>query len=585
MEAEPIVAVEEAGSCLPPQANAREYLHPPREGYLVFGRTQEIRFASDSLRAVLQLPSTAKVVGESLLPLLASVSGPDPQTSASVVQWLARQTAEGSGTELPPFALLTAPGASTVYISLDPVGDGYWVATFRDVTSTLQAESEMVAIAARDHLTGIGNRAFFENRCDGMLARLAAREVDSATVLFLDLDRFKLVNDTLGHAIGDALLQLVSERLKKSVREADTVARLGGDEFAILLVSATGREAAAALATRIIDMIQRPYLIDGHVVHVGASIGIAMGPEDGSTREALVRSADLALYHSKATGRGVFHFFDASMQQRAQRRHSLEVDLRKALVLRQFELHYQPQIDVESGAVIGLEGLLRWHHPVRGMVLPGDFIPLAEELGLAVPIGEWVLRTACREAMRWPESVTIAVNVSPLQFGMGNFADSVQRALGASGLPGHRLEIEVTESILLRDGQTVLATLQALRAIGVRVAMDRFGIGIASLSQLVNFPFDKIKIDRSLITLNQDDVKKRAIVCAISALGHSLGISTLAEGVETAEHLAHVREGGCHSVQGFYYSQAVPSGEVADMVSHLFPARAQAKALGSEGEA
>ncbi len=316
--------------------------------------------------------------------------------------------------------------------------------------------------------------------------------------------------------------------------------------------------------------LRGPFLIDGNVINVGASIGLASAPQDGATREALLKSADLALYYSKAAGRGTYHFFEPAMQERALARRTLELDLRKALVLRQLELHYQPQIDVETGSVIGLEGLLRWRHPKRGLVPPGDFISLAEELGLAVPIGEWVLKTACREATRWPDSVTVAVNVSPLQFEAGNFAQSVQRALTAAGLSGNRLEIEVTENILLRDGHAVLATLKELRTLGVRVAMDSFGTGVASLSQLVNFPFDKIKIDRSLIALQQTDGRNRAIVRAISALGHSLGISTLAEGVETAEHLAHVRAEGCNSVQGFYYSKAVPSGELAAIVPQLF---------------
>ena len=400
---------------------------------------------------------------------------------------------------------------------------------------------------------------------------MAAGEVPGVTLFFLDLDRFKIVNDTLGHAVGDTLLRLVSGRLEHSLRDSDTLARLGGDEFAVMLASSPGKDAAADLAMRIIDMLQRPYLIDGNVVNIGASIGIAVAPEDGATRDQLLKSADLALYQSKAAGRGVFHFFQPAMQEKALRWRSLELDLRKAMVLRQFELHYQPQIDVETETVIGLEGLLRWRHPKRGLVMPGDFIALAEELGLANPIGEWVLKTACREATRWPDSVTIAVNVSPLQFEMGKFAASVEKALSVAGLPGSRLEIEVTENILLRDGQTVLKTLTALRALGVRVAMDSFGTGVASLSQLVNFPFDKIKIDRSLIALQQDDSKNRAIVRAISALGHSLGISTLAEGVETAEHLAQVRSEGCNTVQGFYYSKAVPSSELADLVSNLFP--------------
>ncbi len=472
-----------------------------------------------------------------------------------------------------PFDELVALDPHTrVRIRVSEIGEGCWLATFKEEPANDSIVEREHASALRDHLTGIGSRLFFEQQLERALAKLTTGDQESASLLFVDLDRFKAVNDTLGHAVGDALLRLVSDRLRQALREGDVLARLGGDEFAILLGGSVERQASAALAARIIDLIQRPYLVDGHVINVGASIGLALAPENGQTRAEILSSADLALYQSKAAGRGVYHFFETSMLERAQNRRTLELDLRKALLLRQFELHYQPQIDVETELVIGLEGLLRWRHPARGLLLPGDFLPLAEELGLVVPIGDWVLKTACREAVRWPDSVTVAVNVSPLHFEMGKFAQSVARALTAAGLPGRKLEIEVTESILLRDGQAVLATLKDLRALGVRVAMDSFGTGVASLSQLVNFPFDKIKIDRSLIAMQQTDSRNRAIVRAISALGHSLGISTLAEGVETAEHLAHVREEGCHSVQGFYYSKAVPSGELAAVIPQFFSA-------------
>ncbi len=544
-----------------------------REGYLVFCQAQRVIYASGNLRAVLRLPERYPVASRSVTEVVTfACGGPEQEAMRSMKHRLDQLKMELFAQDSAPVVLQTANDARTLHVKINPIGDEHWIASFADVSVELEkTEDELLAMASRDHLTGIGNRALFESRLDKALEHLVAEDVTSLTLFFLDLDRFKVVNDTLGHAVGDALLRLVSERLGRSLRESDTLARLGGDEFAILLASSPGKDSAADLATRIIDLIQRPYLIDGSVINVGASIGIAVAPEDGTTRDQLLKSADLALYQSKAAGRGVFHFFQPAMQERAQQRRSLELDLRKALVLRQFELHYQPQIDVETETVIGLEGLLRWRHPKRGLVAPADFIPLAEELGLAIPIGEWVLKTACREATRWPDSVTIAVNVSPLQFEMGKFAGTVEKALNAAGLAGSRLEIEVTESILLRDGQTVLATLKALRALGVRVAMDSFGTGVASLSQLVNFPFDKIKIDRSLIALHQGDTKNRAIVRAISALGHSLGISTLAEGVETAEHLAHVRSDGCHSVQGFYYSKAVPSSELAELVFSLSP--------------
>ncbi len=413
-----------------------------------------------------------------------------------------------------------------------------------------------------DRLTGAANRDFFEQQLDQTLAA-SGSETAGITVFFLDLDRFKAVNDTLGHGIGDVLLRVVSDRIRAALRESDLLARFGGDEFAVLLRGPADRMQVADSARRLIDMLQRPYLIEGHVINIGASIGIARAPEDGSSREQLLRCADLALYHSKDAGRGIFHFFSAPMEQRAQRRRAMEFALRKAIVLKQLELHYQPQIDVESGSIIGLEGLLRWRHPERGLLLPGEFLPLAEEIGLAVPIGDWVVRTACKDAASWPESVSVAINVSPLQFENATFAASVERALQKAGITGARLEVEVTEEILLRDAGNVRSSLETLRQLGVRVAMDSFGTGLASLSQLVNFPFDKIKIDRSLVGADRSDTKSRAVLRAISALGQSLGIATLAEGVETPEHLASVREEGCQSVQGFFYSPAVPASELA----------------------
>jgi predicted signal transduction protein with EAL and GGDEF domain len=350
---------------------------------------------------------------------------------------------------------------------------------------------------------------------------------------------------------------------------------MGGDEFAILLTAPSGREVASALATRIIDLIERTYLIDGQIMNVGASIGIAVAPRDGLTRDDLLKSADLALYYSKAAGRGVFHFFEPSMAEKARLRRTLEFDLRKALVLRQFELHYQPQVNAENGSILGLSALLRWRHPQRGLLLPVEFVQLAEEIGLAITIGEWVLKRACRDATNWPESIPVAVSVSPLQFESEKLASLVERALQAVELPGSRLEIGVTEEILLRNNSSVLKTLTALKALGVKVMMNSFGTGLASLSQLVNFPFDKINIDQSLLATTQNDAKSRAILRAIAVLGDTLGIATLAGGVETSEQLMRVRSEGCSTVQGFYCTQAVSAGELAALfLPHIPPVTA-----------
>ena len=564
METNEPAAIANAPGIVLPASNPER-----RHGYLIFNGSRSLVHTSSSLISLLRLPGTSASIGKDVCQLLSAAVGPDPDSLLSLQQWLG-PSAPRSSTEAPKsLGLLTAKDARTLHASLTSIGDQYWVADFEDVTLEMSAENDFRAIAYQDRLTGIGNRSFFENTLDDILARLASKTIPSVTVLFLDLDRFKVVNDTLGHAVGDALLKLVAGRLQGSLRPDDTLARLGGDEFAIVLALSSEIAFSSNLAARIIDLIQRPYLVDGHAINIGASIGIAVAPDDGESRDQLLKAADLALYHSKASGRGVYHFFQPAMEEKAQRRRTLEMDLRKALLLRQFVLHYQSQIDVETGKKIGLKGLLRWRHPKRGLLLPPEFLSLAEELGLIVAIGDWVLKTSCLEALRWPESVTIAVNVSSAQFEMKTFAASVGRLLREVGLTPARLEIEVTEDILMRNESTVQATLIALRSMGVRVVMDSFGTGLASLSQLVSFPFDRIKIDRLLLSEDTDDGRNRAIVRAISVLGEALGISTQAEGVKTSEQLAHVRLDGCDSLQGFYYSEAVPASELTDLASTL----------------
>ncbi len=387
--------------------------------------------------------------------------------------------------------------------------------------------------------------------------------------MLIDLDRFKAVNDTLGHAAGDTLLRLAAERLQSAVRIGDVVARFGGDEFAVLLDPSPNADEPARIGRRILDLVQRTYLINGQLVNIGTSIGIAQAPEDGADCKMLLRNADLALYQAKDSGRASFQFFDIGMERRALERRAHELDLRKALVLHQFELHYQPQVGAPGQRLIGFEALIRWRHPVRGLLPPNSFLPLAEEIGVIVPIGEWVLRTACREAMKWPSGITIAVNASPLQFETGNFAESVRHALQSTGLPGERLEIEITEGILLRNDQAVLKALHQLREMKVRIAMDDFGTGYASLSQLARFPFDKIKIDRSLAGFEGDNLKQRAIVRAITALGESLGVCTLAEGCETEDQLERLQSDGCASVQGYLFGKPVPAEQAMDIIRRL----------------
>ena len=535
--------------------------------YLVFDQCRRVIHASRNTASILKLPEELMDPEEGLMSVLKRTTGGDLGTLHAAKEWLERQERQASPSTHPPLVLLTTRGSRTLHARLSRLGDGFWIATFEDVTERLNLQNNLIPMVHQDRMTGIGNRSHFEESVDRRLECVGRSAEATATILFLDLDRFKVVNDTLGHAVGDALLRTVSERLVGALRNDDTLARLGGDEFGILLAQGSGKIDASALATRIIDLIQRPYMIEGHVINVGASIGIATAPAHGQTRDQLLKRADLALYHSKGAGRGVFNFFEPAMEERAQKRRSLELELRKALPLRQFELHYQPQIDVETQQVSAFKALLRWRHPQRGLLDPGEFLSVAEEIGLAGPIGNWVLKAGCKEALRWPPSVTIALNISPLQFEAGKFEQSVEQALRTAGLPGARLEIEVTEAILSHDGPTILETLNALHSLGVAVTMDNFGVGLASLSQLVNFPFDKIKIDRSLISTQVGGAKSRAIVRAISALGQSLGISTLAEGIESSDQLAQVRSDGCQTVQGFYYSKTISSTELLDLFS------------------
>ena len=471
--------------------------------------------------------------------------------------------------------LTTRETEPNLLLEVSKLASGYYLATFQEERKSGGAGgSVQMESLNRDSLTRIPNRAYFEANVNQALLQ---SPLAALAVMLVDLDRFKTVNDTLGHAAGDTLLRLAAERLQVAVRAGDVVARFGGDEFAVLLNPSSTIEEPSQIAKRILELLQKTYMIEGQLVNVGASIGIAQSPRDGNDCKTLLKHADLALYQSKEMGRAMFQFFNPGMQERASERRANELELRQALALRQLELHYQPQVETPAGRLVGFEALIRWRHPTKGLLPPGMFLPLAEEIGVIVPIGDWVLRTACREAMRWPDEITIAVNASPLQFDAGNFAVSVQQALRATGLPGRRLEIEITEGIFLRNDTAILETLHELRAMNVRIAMDDFGTGYASLSQLARFPFDKIKIDRSLAGFDGDDLKQRAIVRAITALGQSLGVCTLAEGVENKEQLARLEADGCASVQGYFFGRPVPADQLDEVISRLCPQEATHK--------
>ncbi len=462
-----------------------------------------------------------------------------------------------------PVSLKLAVDGADLSLNLRPLPDSGWAVILKDLAQT---EIKAQADGWRDTLTKLPNRALFELRLKEALSCLQ-RTGEGFALLAVDLDRFKQVNDSLGHPVGDELLLKVAERLQSTVRTTDTVARLGGDEFAVLQSGITDPADAETLARRIVDLIGRSYVIDGHLINVGASLGIALAPEDGTDADNLLKHADLALYSAKLEGRDTFRFFKPEMAARMDARRQLELDLRKALAMRQFELFYQPQLNLDTDRLVGCEALIRWRHPERGLVSPVEFISLAEEIGLIIPIGEWVIRTACKEAAKWPEHISIAVNLSPAQFKSKDLVGKVMSALAASGLAPHRLELEITEGVLLQENEANLATLHALRRLGLRISMDDFGTGYSSLSYLRSFPFDKIKIDRSFVSGAEATGNSMAIVRAIASLGASFGMTTVAEGVETPDQMQRIRDEGCTDVQGYLISRPICSTDIMKLLA------------------
>jgi diguanylate cyclase (GGDEF)-like protein len=442
----------------------------------------------------------------------------------------------------------------------NPMPGGGWVASHEDVTEQREAAARIAYLAHHDALTGLPNRVLLRERLNQALSDIDRGQ--SLAVLCLDLDNFKEINDTLGHPVGDALLKQVAERLRGCIRDADIVARMGGDEFTIVQCAPDQPGAAAALGTRLIASLSDPYEIEGQLMRIGTSIGVALAPENGVEPDHLLRSADTALYRAKAEGRGICRFFEAEMNERLQARRRMENDLRGALTRGEFAVHYQPLLNLATGEIDGLEALLRWHHPVRGPVSPMEFIPVAEEIGVIVPIGEWVLDRACHDAADLPPHLTIAVNLSPIQFQTHNLVSTVFQALTASGVAPERLELEITESVLLADTEAALVMLHQLRALGVRIAMDDFGTGYSSLSYLQKFPFDKIKVDRSFVQGLGTDPSSAAVLRAVASLGASLGVKTTAEGIETEEQLRAVKAEGISQVQGYLISRPAPIGEI-----------------------
>jgi diguanylate cyclase (GGDEF)-like protein/PAS domain S-box-containing protein len=453
-----------------------------------------------------------------------------------------------------------------------PIADGGWLATHEDVTERQRIDDRIAHMARHDALTDLPNRVLMRDRLEQELKRV--KRGGCLAVMCLDLDHFKSVNDTLGHPIGDELLKLVADRLRSCTRGPDTIARLGGDEFAIIMTQMDQPADAAALARRIRDSITKPYQIDGHQIVTDISIGICISPVDGTEPDILLKNADMALYGAKADGRGAYRFFEPEMDTRMKARRNLEMDLRKALVNGEFELYYQPLLNLQTNEISTFEALLRWHHPTRGMISPAEFIPIAEETGLIILIGEWVLKTACAEALSWPEHVKIAVNLSPAQLKSRNFVKAVIATLAETGMPGHRLQLEITETVIMQNTFSTLSTLHELRKLGVQIAMDDFGTGYSSLSYLRSFPFDKIKIDRSFIEDLSNGKEPLAIVHAVAGLASGLNMISTAEGVETQQQMDTLQSIGCTEMQGYLFSRAMPAKDVGQFFAKHHPTKA-----------
>jgi len=458
--------------------------------------------------------------------------------------------------------LETADGGS-IQVSYRPLPRGGWVTTLEDITERRRVEDRITHLAHYDALTDLPNRALFHEQLKRELARIAPGE--QLAVLYIDIDEFKSVNDTLGHLIGDELLKSVAVSLGRCVRDTDFVARLGGDEFAIVQTGIRTADDVTGLVTRVLDTIREPYECLGHQVTTDASIGIALAPQHGTDLDQILKNADLAMYAAKSAGRRTYRFFEPEMDARARARHILEMDLRQAISDGAFEVHYQPCISLQDNKITSCEALLRWRHSERGMIPPAEFIPIAEETGLINQLGEWVLTTACAEATTWPDHIKLAVNVSPVQFKSGTLALKIVAALAASGLPASRLELEITEAVLIRDDEAALAILHQLRAIGVGIALDDFGTGYSSLSYLQRFPFDKIKIDRCFVNDIAEPDGSSCIVQAVVNIAAARQMTTTAEGVETQQQRELLRARGCAEMQGYLFNPANRAAEIRQL--------------------
>ena len=538
-------------------------------GLSMFDADQRLIVCNESYREMYGLPEELTRPGTPLADILryhikkeTGRDGEEERTRQD--QWLKNHAAKlASGNSFTRTQNLS--GGRTFLVTYQPIAGGGWVDVQEDITEKRRAEEKVEWLARHDPLTGIANRFYFRESFEDALKII---DQGPAVVLhWIDLDRFKDVNDTLGHPVGDALLKAVAERLRSSVRKTDFLARLGGDEFAIIQMGAGRREQCEQLARRVVHVLSKPFHILGHSVSLSASIGIVRAPEHGTTADELMKRADIALYDVKSSGCNGFNLFQSGTKREPDLKHQLDRDLRSAVRSGQLKLHYQPIINLKTRHVSSCEALVRWEHPQHGTIMPDNFLPLAEQSGQMLEIGSWVLNEACRDAARWPDDLKVTVNLSSLQFQNGDLLNVVDKALADANIKPSRLELEVAEAALLSDGECMREVLPKLRERGIGTSLDDFGRASGSLSYLRNFPFDKIKIDRSYIRDQLDRKDRAAIVNAVTALARALGIGTVAEGVETLGELKCVAIAGCDEVQGYYFSGAVPKGELMAVLS------------------
>jgi diguanylate cyclase (GGDEF)-like protein len=534
------------------------------QGLCMFGADERLIVSNRRFQEIYHLPAGSTVSGLSMIEILrTSPSFPSRHNgsmNAALAEYLGLCSQRCSAVLVQELA-----DGRTITVTHEPMSGGGFVDTFTDITGQRRAEAQIAHMALHDPLTDLPNRVLFRERLESALHRVSRGE--PCAVLCLDLDQFKGVNDTLGHPVGDTLLKAVADRLRRLVRPTDTIARLGGDEFAIVQSSVEHPAAATALATRLLRELGTPFEVAGHQIIIGVSIGIALAPGDGSDPDILLKSADIALYQSKSDGRNRFRYFKPEMDTLMQARRELERDLRVAISVNEFELYFQPLVSLKEGRITGFEALLRWNSPTRGLVSPADFIPIAEEVGLIIQIGEWVLHAACREAATWPEPLKVAVNISTTQFSGGNLVQTVAHALEESGLDSARLELEITESAMIQDLDTALSLLHRIKKLGVSISMDDFGTGYSSLGHMRSFPFDKIKIDQSFVREIGKKAESTAIIRAVTGMCDSLGITVTAEGVENLQQLDLLRAERCTEIQGHLISKPRRAQDIPSLIS------------------